>query len=80
VWQRRWGHGSRARGSEEGGVGGGGQGGALIERCAEARGQGGARRSGDREARGDGGGAVSLGSVHPKTKMHLRFLNNTSDF
>jgi hypothetical protein len=67
VRQRRWGHGSRVRGSEEGGVGGsgrrggGGQGGALIERRAAARGQGGARRR---------RGAGSLGSVHPQTKMH----------
>ena len=63
--QQRWGHGSRVRGSEEGGVGGsgrrggGGHGGALTERRAAARGQGGARR-----------GAGSLGSVHPQTKMH----------
>jgi hypothetical protein len=61
-------HGSRVRGSEEGGVselgrhGGGGQGGALTERRAAARGQGGARRRrgrgwrGDREACGAGGG------------------------
>jgi hypothetical protein len=68
VRQRRWGHRSRVRGSEEGGVGGsgrhggGGQGGALTERHAAARGQGGAQRRrgrgwrGDREARGGSGG------------------------
>jgi hypothetical protein len=67
VRQRRWGHGSRDRGSKEGEVGGsgrrggGGQGGALTEWRAPARGQGGTRRR---------WGTGSLGSVHPQTKMH----------
>jgi hypothetical protein len=67
VWQRRWGHRSRVRGSEEGGVGG-------LGRRTAAR---------DREAQGGGGGqgvlglcarrrrgTGSLGSVDTKTKYH----------
>jgi hypothetical protein len=79
VRQRRWGHGSRVRGSEEGGVsgsgrrGGGGQGGALTERRAdrEARdgaervawGQGGARRGAGRRAYRRAEGVLLWGGV-----------------
>jgi hypothetical protein len=54
VRQRRWGHRSRVRGSEEGGVGGSGRRG--------GGGQGGARRRGDREALGSGGGEGGAGT------------------
>ena len=65
--QRRWGHGSRVRGSEEGGVGGSGRRAAARDREARRRRGAGSLGSVREAATGTG----SLGSVHPQTKMHL---------
>jgi hypothetical protein len=84
VRQRRWGHGSRVRGSEEGEVsgsgrrGGGGQGGTRRRGDGEARGgggvQGGACTGGPRGVLGVLGALVGQGvltSVLPQTKIHM---------
>jgi hypothetical protein len=65
VRQRRWGHGSRVRGSEEGGDGGGAVTGmrSVAAGYRVARGQGGARRRRRAGRRGKAEGAMRLDGV-----------------